>query len=75
MFVLPLGALLYRYATRQQPWRKLKSALLAATYLLLTAFLIPASWASALFKLDAWALYLDSGLYALGTILLLGLVL
>jgi hypothetical protein len=75
VFVLPLGALMYWYMTRPQPWRKLKAALLALTYLLLTAFLVPSSWLSALVKIDTWALYLDSGLYALGTVLLLGLVL
>ncbi len=75
VFVLPLGALVYWYATRPQPLRQVKSALLAATYLLLTAFLVPASIWSALLQRDAWALYVDSGLYALGTLLLLALVL
>lgn len=75
VFLLPFVALAYWYATRQQPWRPAKVAVLSASYLLLNAFMIPTSWVSALLQRDAWALYLDSGLTLLGTVLLLALVL
>jgi hypothetical protein len=75
VFLLPFVALAYWYATRQQRWRRTKVALLAASYLLLNAFMVPTSWLSRLLQRDAWALYLDSGLTLLGTLLLLALVL
>lgn len=75
VFLLPFVALTYWYATRQEPWRWTKIALLTMSYLLLNAFMMPTSWLSALLQRDAWALYLDSGLTLLGTLLLLGLVL
>ncbi len=75
VFLLPFVALAYWYATRRQPWRSAKIALLAASYLLLNAFMIPTSWLSTLLQRDAWALYLDSGLTLLGTVMLLALVL
>ena len=37
--------------------------------------MIPTSWLSALLRRDAWAVYLDSGLTLLGTVVLLALVL
>ena len=75
VFLLPLVALAYWYATRPQPWRRTKAALLAASYLLLNVFMIPTSWLSTLLDRDAWALYMDSGLCLLGTLMLLALVL
>lgn len=75
VFLLPFVALAYWYATRQQPWRSAKITLLAASYLLLNAFMVPTSWLSTLLHRDAWALFLDSGLTLLGTLMLLALVL
>ncbi|MGE0043487.1 MAG: glycosyltransferase family 87 protein [Vicinamibacterales bacterium] len=75
VFLLPLTALLCRYATRPGPWRRAELGAWVATYLLLNAFLVPPSLASGVLGVDAWALYLDSGLPFLGTLLLLGLVL
>jgi hypothetical protein len=75
VFLLPLVALAYWYATRPQPWRRTKVALWVASYLLLNAFLIPTSWLSTVLHRDAWALYMDSGLCLLGVLILLGLVL
>ena len=75
VFLLPFVTLTYWYATKQQPWRWTKVALLAASYLLLNAFMAPTSWLSLLLQRDAWGLYLDSGLTLLGTVLLLALVL
>jgi hypothetical protein len=75
VFLLPFVALAYWYATRRQPWRRTKAALLAASYLLLNAFLVPTSWLSTLLHRDAWALFLDSGLTLLATLTLLALVL
>jgi hypothetical protein len=75
VFVLPLSALAFWYATRPQPWRRTKIALLAASYVLLNALMLPMSWLSAFAKEDAWTMYLDSGLCLLGVLMLLGLVL
>ena len=75
VFLLPFVALAYWYATRPQPWRWTKGALLAVSYLLLNAFLVPTSWLSTLLHRDAWALFLDSGLTLLATLVLLALVL
>ena len=75
VFLLPLCALLYWYATRAQPWRKTKIALWVATYVLVNALIIPLSWFSAVLKRDAMDFYLNSGLCMLGTLLLLALVL
>lgn len=75
VFLLPLCALLYAYLTEPQSWRKTKLTLWAATYLLLNALLLPMSWLSALWQVNVWTWYLDSGLTLLGTVLLLGLVL
>lgn len=75
VFLLPLVALGYWYATRPQPWRGVKITLLSASYLLLNAFMIPTSWLSTLLRRDVWAVYLDSGLTLLGTVVLLALVL
>jgi hypothetical protein len=75
VFLLPFVALAYWYATRQQPWRLAKAGLLAASYLLLNAFMIPTSWLSTLLHRDVWSVYLDSGLTLLGTVVLLALVL
>lgn len=74
VFLLPLTALLYWYLTRPQPWRPLKLVLWSASYLSLTAFLVPTSWVSRLIGRDAWALYLESGICLFGTVLLLALV-
>jgi hypothetical protein len=75
VFLLPLCALLYWYATRAQRWRKAKVTLWVATYVLVNALLVPLSWVSAVLKRDAMDFYLNSGLCMLGTLLLLGLVL
>jgi len=75
VFLLPLSALAFWYLLRPQPWRRAKMALLATSYLLLNAFMIPTSWLSVVLERDAWALFLDSGLCLLGLLLLLGLVL
>jgi hypothetical protein len=75
VFLLPLSALLYWYATRPQPWRRTKIALWIAAYVLLNAFIVPASWLSAVFRVNVWPLYVDSGFCLLGTIVLLALVL
>ncbi|MBI3492900.1 MAG: DUF2029 domain-containing protein [Acidobacteria bacterium] len=74
MFVLPLGALLFWYATRPQPWRATKLAIWAIAYLLLNALMIPTTWLSTLLQRDAWQAYLESGLCLLGTLMLLALV-
>src|SRR5439155_1420695 len=66
VFLLPLSALAFWYLFRPQPWRRAKMALLATSYLLLNAFMIPTSWLSVVLERDAWALFLDSGLCLLG---------
>jgi hypothetical protein len=75
VFVLPLSALAFWYATRPQPWRRTKIALWVASYLLLNAFMMPTSWLSAVLQRNVWTMYLDSGLCLLGMMVLLGLVL
>jgi hypothetical protein len=75
VFVLPLSALVFFYATRPDSRRPVKIALWAVAYVLLNAFMIPASWLTRLLKQDAWSLYLDSGFCLLGLLMLLGLVL
>ena len=75
VFVLPLTALAFWYATRPQPWRRTKIALWVMSYGLLNALMLPTSWVSALTGQNVWALYLDSGLCLGGVLLLLGLVL
>lgn len=75
VLLLPLCALLYAYLTEAQRWRKTKLTLWAITYLLLNALMVPMSWLSAVWQVDAWAWYLDSGLCLLGIVLLLALVL
>jgi len=75
VFLLPLSALAFWYMLRPQPWRRGKVTLLAISYLLLNAFMIPPSWLSAVLARDAWAWFLDSGFCLLGLLLLLGLVL
>ena len=75
VLLLPLGALLCTYLTAPQPWRRTKLALWAVAYLLLNALMVPMSWLSALWQVDAWVWYLDSGLCLLGIVLLLALVL
>ena len=75
VFVLPLSALAFWYMLRPQPWRRGKATLLAISYLLLNAFMIPPSWLSLVLARDAWAWFLDSGFCLLGLLLLLGLVL
>jgi hypothetical protein len=75
VFLLPLTALLYWYATRPQPWRSVKLGVWASTYMLLNALMIPTTWLSVLLQTDAWQAYLESGLCLLGMLMLLGLVL
>lgn len=75
VFLLPLAALLFWYATRPQPARAWKLAAWVLTYVLLNAFIVPTSWLSGLLHTDAWTLYLDSGACLLGTLMLLALVL
>ena len=75
VFLLPLTALLCRYLTRPGRWQGAEITAWAATYLLLNAFLVPPSLLSRWSGLDVWALYLDSGLPLIGTLMLLGLVL
>jgi hypothetical protein len=75
VFLLPLCALLYAYLAHPQRWRRTKLSLWAATYLLLNALMLPMSWLSGLWQVDAWSWYIDSGVCVAGIVLLLALVL
>lgn len=75
LLLLPIGALAWRYLGTDRPGQRFKLALLAAAYLLLSAFVLPLSVMSRLLNRDAWIFYEQHGLYLYGSLLLIGLLL
>jgi hypothetical protein len=75
VFLLPLAALLFWYATRPQPARIAKVIAWGVAYVVLNAFVVPTSWLTRVLARDAWEAYLNSGVYLAGMLLLLALLL
>lgn len=73
VLLLPLTALMYRYAGYGAT--RFRVGLLAAAYLLLAGFVLPSSMLSALLRTDFWSAYLGHQLYMYGQIILVGLLL
>lgn len=74
LLIIPLGALLLWYMSAPRPgW--VRPALWTVAYVTLGAFVLPLSLLSKLIGTEFWALYMRHGLYFIGEILILALVL
>jgi hypothetical protein len=73
VLLFPLVALLYRYLMYRPHWTK--SAALAFSYIVLSAFVVPLSVSSGVIGHNAWHLYMHYNIYVYGEMTLFGLVL
>ena len=72
VLVIPFGVLLVRYLAHRQ-WERL--ALWAASYVLVSAFVVPTGLLSRLSGVDAWDWYIRGAWFLYGELLLMGLLL
>jgi hypothetical protein len=72
MLLLPLTALMYRYAMYETT--VVRVGLLGASYVLLAGFVLPASILSTLMHANFWRVYMSHQVYLYGQLILVGLV-
>ena len=72
VLVIPYGVLLVRYLDRRQ-WPRL--VLWGASYVLVSAFVVPTGPLSRLVGIDVWAWYFHGAWFLYGELLLMGLLL